>query len=95
MDFRREGARRALLLPPRSLLIMADEARLAWAHYIPHHKADWVGGSLHPRERRVSLTFRQVGMVLELLTPRALSDLFLLHQHSCRTCQCSSTESCR
>ena len=61
MEFRRAGKRRALALPPRSLLIMAGAARLAWAHYIPHHKADRIGGSVQPRQRRVSLTFRQVG----------------------------------
>ena len=60
MQFRRDGLRKALLLPPRSLLIMAQDARLAWAHYIPHHKADRIGGLMQPRERRVSLTFRQV-----------------------------------
>ena len=61
MEFRRAGERRALVLPPRSLLIMAGAARLAWAHYIPHHKADRIGGAVQLRRRRVSLTFRQVG----------------------------------
>ena len=60
MQFRRGQASRALLLPQRSLLVMAGESRLAWAHYIPSHKADCIGGQVVPRERRVSLTFRQV-----------------------------------
>jgi alkylated DNA repair protein alkB family protein 8 len=30
MEFRRGSERRALLLPPRSLLVMAGEARYAW-----------------------------------------------------------------
>lgn len=30
--------RRKLFLPQRSLLILSDEARYAWHHYIPHHK---------------------------------------------------------
>eukprot|EP00873_Tetraselmis_striata_P033272 jgi/Tetstr1/453536/TSEL_040504.t1 len=56
MEFRRDGERRALLLPRRSLLVMAGEARYAWAHYIPHRKSDVV-----PRPpRRVSFTFRKV-----------------------------------
>ena len=61
MQFRRGQACRALLLPQRSLLVMAGEARLAWAHYLPSHKADAVGGQIVPRRRRVSLTFRQAG----------------------------------
>ena len=61
MDFRRHGLRRGVALPPRSLLVMDGEARLAWAHYIPHRKSDHVqGAGWVPRGRRVSLTFRQV-----------------------------------
>ncbi|GBG92992.1 hypothetical protein CBR_g58096, partial [Chara braunii] len=30
--------RRAVFLPQRSLLVMLDEARYAWNHYIPHRK---------------------------------------------------------
>ena len=30
--------RRAIYLPPRSLLLLSGEARYAWHHYIPHHK---------------------------------------------------------
>jgi len=30
--------KRALYLPPRSLLLLSGEARYAWHHYIPHHK---------------------------------------------------------
>ena len=44
MDFRRHGLRRGVALPPRSLLVMEGEARLAWAHYIPHRKSDRVLG---------------------------------------------------
>ncbi len=33
-----EMERKALFLPQRSLLIMSEEARYAWHHYIPHHK---------------------------------------------------------
>ncbi|KAL4540055.1 hypothetical protein Ndes2437B_g01611 [Nannochloris sp. 'desiccata'] len=53
---------KALVLPPRSLLIMTGEARLAWAHYIPHRRTDYsVGGRDLPRgPRRVSFTYRKV-----------------------------------
>ena len=66
MVFRREGhLQRSLLLPPRSLLLLDGEARLAWAHYIPHRKADVVGGEdgdelIARGPRRVSFTFRTV-----------------------------------
>ena len=30
--------RRAIYLPPRSMLLLSGEARYAWNHYIPHHK---------------------------------------------------------
>lgn len=61
MEFRRQGQHRALKLPQRSLLIMDDEARLAWQHYIPHRKSDVVNSIIIPRAaHRISFTFRQV-----------------------------------
>ena len=73
MEFRRAGhAHRPLFLPPRSLLIMAGESRLAWQHYIPHRKRDLIRTASGPeagegadvlrrqRQRRVSLTLRCV-----------------------------------
>ena len=61
MEFRRDTAREGLFLPPRSLLVMAEEARYAWHHYIPHRRSDAVGGRVIPRAaKRVSLTFRKV-----------------------------------
>ena len=30
--------RRAVYLPPRSMLLLSGEARYAWHHYMPHHK---------------------------------------------------------
>jgi alkylated DNA repair protein alkB homolog 8 len=30
--------RKAVFLPPRSILLMSGEGRYAWHHYIPHHK---------------------------------------------------------
>ena len=53
----------SLLLPPRSLLVMYGEARLAWEHYIPHRKEDLVEGYAEPLARgprRLSYTYRRV-----------------------------------
>ncbi|KAK7252575.1 hypothetical protein RIF29_36624 [Crotalaria pallida] len=53
--------RRAIYLPPRSLLLLSGEARYAWHHYIPHHKIDKVNERVIRRaSRRVSFTFRKV-----------------------------------
>ncbi|XP_050235169.1 alkylated DNA repair protein ALKBH8 homolog [Mercurialis annua] len=53
--------RRAIYLPPRSMLLLSREARYAWQHYIPHHKIDKVNDSVVERgSRRVSFTFRKV-----------------------------------
>lgn len=30
--------RRAIYMPPRSMLLLSGEGRYAWHHYIPHHK---------------------------------------------------------
>lgn len=53
--------RKAIFLPPRSLLVLSEEARYAWHHYIPHHKVDIINGEMiHRSMRRVSFTFRKV-----------------------------------
>ncbi|KAG8375257.1 hypothetical protein BUALT_Bualt10G0081700 [Buddleja alternifolia] len=53
--------RKAIYLPPRSMLLLSGEARYAWHHYIPHHKVDKVKDSLIRRgPRRVSFTLRKV-----------------------------------
>ncbi|XP_031503381.1 alkylated DNA repair protein ALKBH8 homolog [Nymphaea colorata] len=52
--------RKALFLPPRSMLLMSGEGRYVWHHYIPHHKVDIVGSDIIQRSRRVSFTFRKV-----------------------------------
>ena len=75
IDFRRGTHRRCLLLPRRSLLLFADEARYGWSHGIPTRATDVVlchcqadGGDspaqlptqlVHRNRRRVSLTFRR------------------------------------
>ncbi|KAK4268206.1 hypothetical protein QN277_024892 [Acacia crassicarpa] len=53
--------RKAIYLPPRSMLLMSGEARYAWHHYIPHHKIDKVNERVIRRaSRRVSFTIRKV-----------------------------------
>ncbi len=49
-----------LTLPPRSLLILRDDARYKWRHAIPARKSDLINGARTLRDRRVSVTFRQV-----------------------------------
>jgi len=51
--------KKALYLPPRSMLLLSGEARYAWNHYIPHHKV----GILH-----FNLSF-----ALARITPTAFS----------------------
>ncbi|XWS62293.1 hypothetical protein CRYUN_Cryun07bG0198000 [Craigia yunnanensis] len=56
-----ELSRKAIYLPPRSMLLLSGEARYAWHHYIPHHKIDKVKETMIRRgSRRVSFTFRKV-----------------------------------
>ncbi|XP_074264522.1 alkylated DNA repair protein ALKBH8 homolog [Silene latifolia] len=53
--------KKAVYLPPRSMLLLSGEARYAWHHYIPHHKVDNVKDNLIRRaSRRVSFTLRKV-----------------------------------
>jgi alkylated DNA repair dioxygenase AlkB len=60
MDFRhiKSGRRESLLLEPRSLLVLSDEARYEWAHGIAARKKDKWDGAVVPRARRLSVTFR-------------------------------------
>ena len=60
MDFRHEklGEKASLLLEPRSLLILSDEARYQWQHGIARRKHDLWQGVSFPRDRRLSVTFR-------------------------------------
>ncbi|WP_250253502.1 alpha-ketoglutarate-dependent dioxygenase AlkB [Chryseobacterium sp. Marseille-Q3244] len=50
----------ALLLEPRSLLVMSGEARYGWSHGIAGKKSDEYKGQNFPRSTRISLTFRKV-----------------------------------
>lgn len=60
MDLSRGESSMAILLPPRSLLVLAGEARLYWKHGIRARRNDIYAGIRHARSRRVSFTFRKV-----------------------------------
>lgn len=60
MEFTRAEEKVALLLEPRSLVIMQGEARHMWKHGIPARKTDQYEGKAWERGRRLSLTFRNV-----------------------------------
>jgi alkylated DNA repair dioxygenase AlkB len=62
MDFRHPGTghQEHLLLLPRSLLVMSDEARYDWQHGIAPRKQDAWHGLPVERRRRLSVTFRFV-----------------------------------
>jgi alkylated DNA repair dioxygenase AlkB len=60
MDLRHPptGRQERLLLEPRSLLMLADEARYEWEHGIAPRKRDHWRGLMVERTRRLSVTFR-------------------------------------
>jgi alkylated DNA repair dioxygenase AlkB len=60
MEFRQPptGRRERLLLLPRSLLVMSDEARYEWEHGIAPRQRDVWHGLPVRRRRRLSVTFR-------------------------------------
>ncbi len=60
MDLRNEREDVSLRLAPRSLLVLAGEARTAWTHAIAGRKSDVIDGVHCARARRVSVTFRTV-----------------------------------
>lgn len=62
MEFRHpaSGRRGSLLLEPRSLLVLSDEARYDWQHGIARRKVDRWNGIRIPRARRLSVTFRRL-----------------------------------
>jgi alkylated DNA repair dioxygenase AlkB len=62
MDLRRrtDGRRESVLLEPRGVLILSDEARYEWEHGIARRKNDQWHGVRFPRKRRLSITFRRL-----------------------------------
>lgn len=59
------GERRQAFLDPRSLLLLTGPACFEWRHSIPARKSDEVNGRRLLRNRRVSLTYRNVRVALE------------------------------
>lgn len=51
---------KSILLEPRSLIVMSDEARYKWSHGISGRKSDVYRGKTISRTTRISLTFRKV-----------------------------------
>lgn len=62
MDFihTETGEKSSLLLEPRSLLLLTDDARYLWKHGIAPRKSDRYQGQFIPRTRRISMTFRKI-----------------------------------
>jgi alkylated DNA repair dioxygenase AlkB len=58
MDF--SNQKTSKLLEPQSLLVMKNDARYKWQHGIAARKTDKIDGQFFTRQRRVSLTFRNV-----------------------------------
>jgi alkylated DNA repair dioxygenase AlkB len=52
----------ALYLEPKSLVVMRGESRYNWHHGIPARKKDLFNGVSSVRQKRISITFRQVNM---------------------------------
>jgi len=65
MDFvnKTTNEKHSLLLETRSLLIMSGKARYEWQHGIAQRKTDKYNGEIIKRERRLSITFRNVIVV--------------------------------
>jgi alkylated DNA repair dioxygenase AlkB len=59
-DHPNSASRHSLLLEPRSLVVMTDEARYEWRHGIARRKKDRWLGSLLLRRRRLSVTSRRL-----------------------------------
>ncbi|AFZ26648.1 alkylated DNA repair protein [Cylindrospermum stagnale PCC 7417] len=62
MDFthNQTGLKTSLLLEPKSLIVLKNEARYNWSHGIAKRKSDSFEGNIIKRSRRISLTFRTV-----------------------------------
>jgi len=60
MDLKYKEQHVPILLEPRSLLVLRGEARYHWTHGIAKRQQDIVNETVIPRERRLSVTFRNV-----------------------------------
>ncbi|GJV31280.1 alkylated DNA repair protein AlkB homolog 8 isoform X1 [Tanacetum coccineum] len=88
--------RKAIYLPPRSMLLLSGEGRYAWQHYIPHRKIDMVRDTIIRRvSRGVSFTFRKHLAFLQVRQVFVEYPLRLCKQrrlaHSDLSEQCSSS----
>jgi alkylated DNA repair dioxygenase AlkB len=54
------SAKVCIILEPRSLIVLAGDGRYRWTHEIPARKTDIINGLRQPRDRRISLTFREM-----------------------------------
>ena len=62
MDFTYKKQKVSVLLEPRSLVVLQDDARYVWKHGIAARKSDVINDRRVPRGRRVSATFRIVNV---------------------------------
>lgn len=60
MQFSKDKEQEEILLQPRSILLLSGDARYLWKHGIKAVKNDKWLGTLIPRERRISITFRKI-----------------------------------
>lgn len=60
MDLKHYKQAISILLEPRSLLVLRDEARYKWTHGIARRKQDIVNNVSLKRQRRLSITFRKM-----------------------------------
>ena len=79
MQNRSTGQRKAVMLPPRSLLLLSGPARYEWSHAIPSRHRDKVDGVFMDRTRRISLTFREALLPNEQAESLTASDVELDH----------------
>ncbi|BAZ28552.1 2OG-Fe(II) oxygenase [Cylindrospermum sp. NIES-4074] len=54
------GEKIPILLEPKSIVVLKEDARYKWTHSIASRKMDKFQGQIITRERRISLTFRKV-----------------------------------
>ncbi len=61
MEFTKDDTKVALLLDPRSMLLLSGESRYEWKHGIKAVKKDRItNDEIRVRKRRVSITFRKI-----------------------------------
>lgn len=60
MRFRFNGEKKDIYVKPNSLYIMSGDARYKWTHEMPSNLYDTINGEKIKRNRRISITFRNV-----------------------------------